>query len=110
MRRYSRVVGPSAHVPSVHASTSFERVPWDLYVAPMHSAGTSGEELPEFPVSPRGGGLRPGIDLDDPDQFYRLTYGDLDEACRKLALPSDRAIDCVSERDIELGQRIDVIG
>ena len=61
-------------------------------------------------MSPRGGGLRPGINLDDTDQFFRLTYGDLNEACRKLALPSDRVIDCVSEGDIEFGQRIDGMG
>lgn len=28
-----------------------------------------------FPVSSRSGGLRPGVDLTDPDQMYDLLYG-----------------------------------
>jgi hypothetical protein len=31
-----------------------------------------------FPVSRRGGGLRPGVDLDDPDQMYELLYGPME--------------------------------
>ena len=38
--------------------------------------GTQAES--SFPVSERSGGLRPGIDLDDPEQMYELLYGSMD--------------------------------
>ena len=31
-----------------------------------------------FPVSERSGGLRSGVDLDDPEQMYELLYGSMD--------------------------------
>jgi len=34
------------------------------------------DRRPEFPVSSRTGGLRPGVNLDDRDQLYDLLYGD----------------------------------
>jgi len=34
----------------------------------------------DLPVSERRGGLRSGVDLDDPDQMYELLYGALDRA------------------------------
>jgi plasmid stability protein len=33
------------------------------------------QDRPAFPVSPRSGGVRPGVVLDDPDQLYDLLYG-----------------------------------
>lgn len=39
-----------------------------------------GETQPEsaFPVSERSGGLRPGVNLDNPDQMYELLYSPVD--------------------------------
>ena len=31
-----------------------------------------------FPVSERSGGLRSGVDLDDPEQMYEILYGSMD--------------------------------
>ena len=36
-----------------------------------------------FPVSERSGGLRSGIDLDDPEQMYELLYGSMDRAAAR---------------------------
>jgi plasmid stability protein len=36
------------------------------------------QEPPDFPVSTRSGGVRPGVNLGDPDDMYQLLYGNDD--------------------------------
>lgn len=43
------------------------------------------EEPPDFPISTRTGGVRPGINLGDPDDWYDLLYGDDDRRAALLA-------------------------
>lgn len=41
------------------------------------------EDPPDFPVSTRSGGVRPGVNLGDSDDLYQLIYGEDD---RRAAL------------------------
>ena len=43
------------------------------------------EEPPDFPISTRTGGVRPGIKLGDPDDWYALLYGDDDRQAALMA-------------------------
>lgn len=51
---------------------------------------SSEDAVPEFPVSPRSGGLRPGINLEDADQLYELLYGDGDRRAASMATVETR--------------------
>jgi len=46
----------------------------------MRQLLSKSEMRPEvsFPVSELSGGLRAGVDLDDPDQMYELLYGSME--------------------------------
>ena len=43
------------------------------------------EDRPDFPVSTRSGGVRPGVNLDNPDDLYHLLYGEDDRRAALLA-------------------------
>lgn len=51
---------------------------------------SSEDAVPAFPVSPRSGGLRPGINLEDPDHMYELLYGDEDRRAAAMATAGTR--------------------
>jgi len=45
---------------------------------------------PEFPVSARTGGLRPGVNLQDSDQLYEMLYADDDRRATAMAMSGIR--------------------
>ena len=44
-----------------------------------------GEDRPDFPVSTKSRGVRPGVNLDNPDDLYHLLYGEDDRRAALLA-------------------------
>lgn len=51
----------------------------------MRTALKLDEEPPDFPISTRTGGVRPGIKIGDPDDWYDMLYGDDDRQAALMA-------------------------
>jgi len=62
-------------VEAARRGSSITSVIEDALRASLRSADIA---RPDFPVSSRSSGVRAGVDLDDPNQWFELLYGDND--------------------------------
>ncbi|MEI6374212.1 MAG: CopG family transcriptional regulator [Actinomycetes bacterium] len=62
-------------VEAARRGSSITSVIEDALRASLRSADIA---RPDFPVSSRSSGVRAGVDLDDPNQWFELLYGDDD--------------------------------